>query len=80
MGKIRSVPLGVQADPGLVGTVADQPKNAPPAFRTGQATQPLVQDRSEMRSTMFGYEAKGILREASQTDGGYLHFTGGCDG
>lgn len=50
MGKIRSVPSGVQTDPGLVGSVAGQPKNAPPAFRTGQVTHPLVQDRPEMRT------------------------------
>lgn len=38
MGEIQSVPLGVQTDPGLVGADAGQPKNAPPAFRTGQVT------------------------------------------
>ena len=49
MGKVRSVPLGVQTDPGLVGSVAGRPKNAPPPFRTGQVTRSLVQGRPEVR-------------------------------
>jgi len=49
MGKVRSVPLGVQTDPGLVGSSAGQPKNAPPAFRTGQVTRSLVQGRPEVK-------------------------------
>jgi hypothetical protein len=46
MGKVRSVPLGVQTDPGLAR--CRQPKNAPPAFRTGQVTRTLVQGRPEV--------------------------------
>lgn len=49
MGKVQSVPLGVQTDPGLILAVAGQPKSAPPVFRTGQVIRSLVQDRPEMR-------------------------------
>lgn len=57
MEEIQSVPLGVQTDPGLVGADAG-PKNAPPAFRTGQVIESMVQDRPEVRSMAVGNEVK----------------------
>ncbi|MBA5861828.1 MAG: SUMF1/EgtB/PvdO family nonheme iron enzyme [Nitrospira sp. CR1.1] len=48
MGKVRSAPLGVQTDPGLVRSTAGQPKNAPPVSRAGQVIRSLVQGRSEV--------------------------------
>lgn len=58
MGEIQSVPLGVQTDPGLVGSDAGQPKSAPPAFRTGQVIESMIQDRPEVRSMAVGHEVE----------------------
>jgi len=58
--------LGVQTDPGLVGGVAGQPKNAPPAFRAGQVTRALVQGRPEVRSVVAEHELEGRRCEANR--------------